>query len=90
MADREFVEYEAADGGSTVKAHVVTEETAGEVFTRVGTQNVSAGDVIVATERPEVFDVMSADQWNNTGYADTAGSAFDAGSDDNSEDDDSE
>lgn len=78
--EREFVEYEAADGSSTIQAHIVTEETAGEVFTRVGSTQVGPGSVIIATDRPEVFDVLSEEQWNATGYSDAA-TAPDAPSD---------
>jgi hypothetical protein len=77
MADREFTEYEGTgsdqdgeDVTSTVRAHVVTKDTAGEVTTRTGNQNVSVGQVLVETDRPGVYDVLSADEWDSTDYSD--------------------
>ncbi len=71
----EFKEYTASiedeDGDShpfTVRAAVVTKDTARTVTTRVGTQKVNAGDAVIETERPGVYDVLAADSWKATGY----------------------
>ena len=53
---------------STVRAAVVTEDTAREVVTPTGARWVNPGDVVVATDRPDVFDVHSEDSWKATGY----------------------
>jgi len=82
VAEKEFKDYTAtyedADGDkhkSTVRAHVVTEATAGTVVTRTGTQDVDKGSVIVETDRPGVYDVLSADDWKGTGYGSASNSS---------------
>lgn len=72
----DFQEYTATvDSGdgeqeSTVQAATVTAEQAGnDVNTRAGVQSVNEGDVLVQTEQPGVYDVLSADDWSGTGYA---------------------
>lgn len=72
----EFADYTAKtkddDGDeheSTVRAHVVTKDTAGAYNTRVGSENVPEGSVLVETDRPGVYDVHTADAWKTTGYA---------------------
>jgi hypothetical protein len=65
----------------TVRAAVVTDDTAyvyndegnrrpREVMTPTGGKAVSVGDVLVETEKPGVYDYLSADAWASTGYAD--------------------
>lgn len=75
--------YEDEDGDShahTVSAHVVTDETAKvkneegnlrprEIMTPVGARKVAAGDVLVATAQPGVYDHLTAAAWASTGYA---------------------
>lgn len=86
--------YQDEDGDDhthTVSAHVVTDETARvknadtgnlvkrEVMTPTGPRVVVAGDVLVATDRPGVYDHLTADKWASTGYADSAEVADDDG-----------
>lgn len=82
MAKREFVEFtgvgQDADGEdveSTIKAHVVTKETAGEYVGRDGNAQVREGQVLIETDRPGIYDVLSAEQWAGTGYPDKNPSA---------------
>jgi len=72
-----------ADGdehSTTVRAAVVTDETARvkndqgnpiarEVMTPTGARPVAVGDVLVETDRPGVYDYLTADAWASTGYA---------------------
>lgn len=54
---------------STVLAHVVTNDTQGRsVATRTGSYETVEGNVLVQTDRPGVYDVLSADAWKGTGY----------------------
>lgn len=53
----------------TVSAARVTKETAREVRTRGGVRTVVAGDVLVNTDIPDVYDVLTSDQWKDTGYS---------------------
>ncbi len=60
------------DGDShehTVSAARVTKATEREVRTRGGVRTVVAGDVLVATDVPDVYDVLTSDQWKATGYS---------------------
>lgn len=74
MAELEFKEYKGtgkdADGNdieSTVRAAQATE--ASRVTERGQTgRDVRTGEYVVETDRPGVYDVLSEDQWNNTGY----------------------
>lgn len=74
---REFQEYTAvgkdANGDDvelTTRAHVVTSDTAGEVNVRgLGAQNVPAGSVLVETDRPGVYDVITGKDWESMGLA---------------------
>lgn len=77
---------EDADGDehvSTVRAAVVDDGTARvkndqgnpvarEVMTPTGPRPVAVGDVLVETERPGVYDYLTADQWAASGYASPA------------------
>jgi hypothetical protein len=62
------------DNTTTVRAHVVTTDTAKvrdtdgrtisrEVATRTGSVTVKPGDVMIETERPGQYDVQTADEW---------------------------
>lgn len=53
---------------SKVRAAKVTRETAGDVLTRTGVIAVKAGDVVVETDRPGVYDVHSEKTWKESGY----------------------
>lgn len=79
---REFQEFtgigtdqDGEDSESTITAHVVTKDTSGEVTTRTGNETVRAGSVLVETDRPGIYDVLSADQWASTGYGQEAATA---------------
>lgn len=65
-------EYEDSDGDkhtSVVSAARVTADNKGrEVNTRTGAVTLSAGNVVVATDNPNVFDVVTAEQWKSAGY----------------------
>lgn len=75
MKDREFTDYvstvEDEDGDEhsyTSRVHVVTKDTAGEVSVRgVGQVHVTAGSVLAETDRPGVYDVIPAKDWENMG-----------------------
>lgn len=71
---RKWTTYDAP-GGYTVDAHEVTEDTAGDVMTPGNiTRKVSPGDVLVKTDRPDVFNVYGRDAFNELGakeHADT-------------------
>jgi len=55
---RHFVEHDHPSGLYTVSAHRVTKSTEGEVMVpEGGVRKVSAGDVLVATDRPDVYTV---------------------------------
>lgn len=68
---REFTEYsqtvEDADGDEHThvsRVHIVTRDTQGEVTVRgVGQVNVTPGSVLVETDRPDQYDVISASDW---------------------------
>jgi len=63
--------YKDVDGDehtSTVLAHVVTEDTKGEILVIGGSRHTVPGDVIVETSQPNVYDVLSAEAWKTTGY----------------------
>lgn len=64
---------------STVRAAVVTEDLVyikdqngnnvrREVMTPTGGRQVSKGDVYVETDRPGVYDYLTAEAWASTGY----------------------
>ena len=86
------------DHSHTVRAHVVTDETARvknpetgnlvkrEVMTPTGARIVAPGDVLVATERPGVYDHLTASAWATTGYADDVADGV-ADDDDDADDD---
>lgn len=58
---RDFTEYENSEGGR-ISAHKVTEDTAGPVMVVGGTsRDVAPGDVLLATDRPDVYHVASED-----------------------------
>ncbi len=92
--------YQDEDGDDhthTVSAHVVTDETAKvkneagnpvarEVMTPTGPRKVAAGDVLVVTEHPGVYDHLTGAAWATTGYAD--GVADEVADDDSDADDD--
>lgn len=72
----EFKEYkgthEDADGDehtSTVRACLVTEDTARRVQTRVGGHDAVKGEYLVETDAPGVYDVLSEEAWKSTGYS---------------------
>lgn len=75
--EMEFRDYTArvedSDGDpheSTVRAHVVNDDTKDrEIVTRVGTQVVAKDHVLVETDAPGVYDVLTPDAWKSTGYA---------------------
>jgi len=57
---RDFVEYDHPEGAYTIRAHVVTNKTVGDVLTSDGgSRTVSAGDVLVETDRPGVYTVYN-------------------------------
>lgn len=61
-----------SDGDShdhSVSAARVTKDNAGEVRTRGGVRTVVPGDVLVTTDAPDVYDVLTSDQWKATGYS---------------------
>lgn len=75
--------YEDSDGDkheSTVRAAVIRKddvyyedkETGNrhtrEVVTPTGSRKVQEGDVFVETDRPGVYDYLTADAWKGTGY----------------------
>lgn len=71
------------DHDSTVRAAVVGEDhvylkdqngnnVRREVMTPTGSRQVSKGDVFVETERPGVYDYLTADAWASTGYGGAA------------------
>lgn len=55
---RKFKTYRNENGGE-VQAHVVTDDTAGEVRTLAGVQQVAPGDRVVSTDNPYYVDVVS-------------------------------
>lgn len=57
----------AHENGSQIQAHRVTDESAGEVQTVSGTRKVSPGDVLVATSRPDVWDVYTDKEFGEMG-----------------------
>ena len=65
-------EYEDSDGDkhtSTVRAARVTADNKGAEFNTVtGVRTVTTGDVVVATDNPNVFDVCTSQQWKAAGY----------------------
>lgn len=64
--DREFTT--AANGA---EFHKLTDESVGETGEVVTPDNrarkVSAGDVLVKTDRPDVYNVYTKDEWNDMG-----------------------
>lgn len=58
--DLVMVEYENSEG--------VRVQRRREVHTREGSQKLNVGDVVVETEKSNVYDVHSADSWKRTGY----------------------
>lgn len=64
--------------GTPVKAHVVTdpEFNGYEVQTVAGTHRVRKGEAVIQRDRPGVYDVLSKDEWEKTGYA--SGASADA------------
>lgn len=64
----EFVEFENENGG-VVRAHVVTEETAGTVKESVSnrTVDVTPGDVLIQTARDGEYEIPDRD-WFNSSY----------------------
>lgn len=60
MTNRQFEDFTQING-ETISYHVVTDETAGTVIVSGGTsQNVVKGNVLVATERPDVYVVVGS------------------------------
>lgn len=57
--------------GTPVRAHVITNKDFNgyEVVTLSGVHRVHAGDAVVERDRPGVYDVVSRDVWEKTGYA---------------------
>jgi hypothetical protein len=66
----EFVEYSNASGFST-PAHVVTDETSGMYVLSTSSQEqfVGSGNVLVPGSRPDVYDVVSAADWEKMGMS---------------------
>ena len=66
--DAPIVDEDGDDTGdvSTVRACVLTEKT--EINTRTGAQVVPKGSVVIETDRPGTYDVLTGDQWKATGY----------------------
>lgn len=60
---REFAEYVIGTGTAT--AHTVTDETAGTVIT-IGQvpKESKAGDVLVKTSNPDIFELITATEWD--------------------------
>lgn len=60
----EFTEF-SNDSGFTTKAHVVTDETSGMYVLSTSSQEqfVPSGSVLVPGSRPDVYDVVSAADW---------------------------
>jgi hypothetical protein len=58
--EREMKTYTNENGG-TITAHVVTEDTAGTVITVGGVgRDVAPGDVLIGTDRPDVYHVADS------------------------------
>lgn len=71
MSTLEFDEIELSNG-ETLRGHTVTEETAGDYITPGQTsRTVRPGEVLIATARPDVYDVASADAWAEIGSGNT-------------------
>jgi hypothetical protein len=59
---------------STVRVHEVTKDEAGEsVRTTGGDRTLVEGDVLVGGDNPNVWDVLTKDQLNESGYKDASG-----------------
>lgn len=73
--EREFSKF-SNDNGGEVSAHVVTEDTAGPVMTVGGTsRDVAPGDVLLATDRADVYHVADSsalDEWQEADDNDSA------------------
>lgn len=75
---REMATYENSEGGR-VSAHTVTEETAGAVMTVGGTgRDVEPGDVLIGTDRPDVYHVAGSDALDGLKQVDSDSDASDA------------
>lgn len=61
--DRKYNLYRNENGG-VVEAHVVTEETEGDVLTVTGGRKVLAGDVVVKSQNEFYADVMDGDDFH--------------------------
>lgn len=58
-----------SDGVTTVDAAIVTADDEGNSLrTRDGAVDLHAGDVVVKTDNPNMFDVMTETQWAETNY----------------------
>ena len=65
---RDFVEYDHPDGLYTLKAHVVTDKTKGEVSVPGGGSAYALpGQVLVETERPGTYDIHEPDAFDEIG-----------------------
>ena len=66
---RHFVDHDHPQGLYTVRAHVVTDKTEGDVITPGQTEAhaARAGEVLVETGRPDVYTVYPADAWKELG-----------------------
>lgn len=77
----QFDEY-SNDVGFTVRAHIVTDETAGMYVLSTSSHElfVPSGAVIVEGTRPNVYDVVSGSDWETMGMS--PGAAPDSEDDD--------
>jgi len=65
--------YKDADGDeheASITVHVVTEDTKGEVSViGGGIVHTQPGNVLCPTSTANVYDVLTQEQWNSSGYA---------------------
>lgn len=55
---------------TTVEVHEVTEQTRGDFVNRLGVvERSNVGDVLIRTNRPEVYDKLSKDEYSKLGYS---------------------
>lgn len=65
---RHFVEYDHPEGKFTLKAHVVTDKTKGEVSVPGGgSQVVQTGQVLIETDRPGTYEVHEGNAFDEFG-----------------------
>jgi hypothetical protein len=67
VPNRPTTTHRTKDGASFIEVHVVDDDSAGEVQTVDGTRLVKPGDVLVATNRPEIWNVYSEDAFGEMG-----------------------